>query len=407
MKPIVATAQMKTLLSDHYRDLARASQQGDQKVAWCSSVGPAEVLLAAGYHVYFPENHTAMIGAKRLSTRYIDRANAHGYSPEICAYLTTDIGAHLMGETPFKDAFGMEAPPRPDVLVYNTNQCRELQDWFAFYGREFDVPVLGIHSPWKIEDVTREAVTYVADQFRDLGEKLAHERGESFDMERFKGILRFSQEATELWKQFLNLAQAKPSPITFFDATIQMAPIVVTRGLPQTVDYYKLLVEEIGRRVKEGVGAVDNEVCRFYWEGMPIWGRLRFLSELFERLGASVVASTYCNSWVFDSLDLDRPFEGLAKSHLEIFINRAETVKETMVVDIAKEFRADAILFHDARTCPYNSNNRFGMPERLRERWGYPVLNIFGDMSDLRCFSEEQTVTLMETFMERRGGTHE
>ena len=39
--------------------------------------------------------------------------------------------------TPLTRAFGMESVPKADVLVYNTNQCRDVQDWLGFYEREW------------------------------------------------------------------------------------------------------------------------------------------------------------------------------------------------------------------------------------------------------------------------------
>ena len=47
-----------------------------KKTAWCTSVGPAELLHALGYNVYFPENHGAMLGATRMATDLIPVAKA-------------------------------------------------------------------------------------------------------------------------------------------------------------------------------------------------------------------------------------------------------------------------------------------------------------------------------------------
>ena len=41
--------------------------------------------------------------------------------------------------------------PRPDVLVYNTNQCRDVKDWFMWYGRRLGVPCLGIESFYNVD----------------------------------------------------------------------------------------------------------------------------------------------------------------------------------------------------------------------------------------------------------------
>ena len=59
------------------------------------------------------------------------------------------------------------------------------------------------------------------------------------------------------------------------------------------------------------------------------------------------------------------------------------------------------IIFHDARTCPYNTNSRFGLPRRLQEAHGIPTLVLDGDLNDLRCFSDEQARTNLEAFVEQ------
>ena len=64
-------------------------------------------------------------------------------------------------------------------------------------------------------------------------------------------------------------------------------------------------------------------------------------------------------------------------------------------------FPIDGMIFHDAKTCPNNSNNRYGMPERLCKKLGIPTLTINGDLNDLRCYSEEQARTNIEAFIEQ------
>ena len=45
-KPIKAVKKMAGIMSDYFYDLDRAAKSGEQKVAWCTSVGPAELLRA-------------------------------------------------------------------------------------------------------------------------------------------------------------------------------------------------------------------------------------------------------------------------------------------------------------------------------------------------------------------------
>jgi benzoyl-CoA reductase/2-hydroxyglutaryl-CoA dehydratase subunit BcrC/BadD/HgdB len=191
--------------------------------------------------------------------------------------------------------------------------------------------------------------------------------------------------------------------MSFFDATIHMGPAVVLRGSETAVSYYEVLLKELEERTAKNEGAVEGEKYRLYWEGMPIWGKLRDLSECFIELRTAVVASTYCNSWIFEAFDPDDPFMSMARAYTEIFIVRNENVKEKYIEEMVRKYRLNGILFHDARTCPNNSNNRYGMPERLEKELGIPAITINGDLNDLRCYSEEQAKTNIEAFIEQLG----
>ncbi|MFP4085854.1 MAG: 2-hydroxyacyl-CoA dehydratase subunit D [Desulfobacteraceae bacterium] len=400
-KKIEATKACKKLMADHFYEMDEAVKTGSKKIAWCTSVGPAELLRGMGFLVYFPENHGAMLGATRMATDLIPYANALGYSPDICSYLTCDVGSYLQKKTPLTMAYGIESVPKPDVLVFNTNQCRDVQDWFAWYARELDAPLIGVYTHRDIGDVGEAQIKDIAVQIEELVPRLEAVSGEKFDMDRFKEAVGYSRRTSELWRACLESAAAVPSPWTFFDATIHMGPAVVARGTREAVEYYELLLPELQQRVKDGVAAVQGEKHRLYWEGMPIWGKLRALSEQFSELKTCVVASTYCNSWIFDQLDPEKPFESMAVAYTELFIVRDEPHKEAYIADCYEKFKFDGILFHDAKTCPNNSNNRYGMPERLSRKLGIPVLTINGDLCDLRCYSEEQAKTNIEAFIEQ------
>lgn len=134
---------------------------------------------------------------------------------------------------------------------------------------------------------------------------------------------------------------------------------------------------------------------------MPIWGKLRAFSEQFAELETCVVASTYCNSWIFSAFDENSPFESMARGYTEIFINRSEPAKEEYIQRMVEEYQVDGIIFHDSKTCPNNSNARYGMPQRLEKELGVPTLTIDGDLNDLRMYSEEATRTSIEAFIEQ------
>jgi benzoyl-CoA reductase/2-hydroxyglutaryl-CoA dehydratase subunit BcrC/BadD/HgdB len=388
---------MKKLMGEYFLSL----ESGKKKVAWCTSVGPAELLRSFGFEVYFPENHGALLGATRTAMDMIPEAIKCGYSGHVCSYTTADIGAYIKKESPLQKHYGMKGAPKPDLIAYNTNQCREVQDWFTFYADEFDCPIVGIQPPRYVDEVSEDEVELVVKQMKRMIPVCEEVSGQKFNLDKFKETVRLSKEATLLWQKVLKTSTAMNAPLSFFDGTIHMGPIVVLRGTQIAKDYYTELLAELEENVANNIGFLPEARTRIFWEGMPIWGKLRMMSDLFTSNGAAVVASTYCSSWVFDKFDENNPWESTARAYTEIFINRSDKAKEKMLAEWFAEFKIDGIVYHDTKTCFNNSNAKFGMPQRLQKITGVPSIIIEGDLCDLRFFSEGQSITKIETFLEQ------
>jgi len=394
MPGLQSQVHLKSLLSEYFQDLK-------SPLAWCTSAGPVEILRALGFRVYFPENHGALLGATRTANDYISVAQKAGYGTEVCSYLTADIGAWIKKETPLQKAYGMAAVPKPDLIVYNTNQCREVAEWFNYFGREFQCPVVGIHPPRHLEAIRVSDLDIVVKQFQNLialGEKII---GHSLDPNALATVVGNSRIGSELWGDVLRTAMNHPSPLSFFDGCILMAPIVVLRGTEACNDFYLQTLTELRQLNSDGIPAVQDETVRLFWDGMPIWGRLRTLSEFFAERNTCIVASTYCNSWILDDLDADQPLESMAYAYTKMFINLGENAKVEYLKNMAKMYDIKGMIFHDSKTCFNNSNNRFGLPQRLRNETGVETLTIDGDLNDLRFYSDGQTRTKLETFIEQ------
>jgi len=396
--------RLKPLMGSYFRSLGEPCQA---PVAYCSSTGPAEILWAMGYRVFFPENHGAVIGAKKQGSRYIAAAVREGFSQDICSYTTCDIGSWILGESPLFDTYGVK-PPVPDVLVYNNQQCLEVQHWFEALGRRLHRPVFGIHTPHLLHEVTDAVLDGQVNQLYELVKFLEGLRGVRLDPRALEQTVRVSAETAIRWGRVLRWGRRRPAPWTFFDHVIHMFPVVVMRGLPEAAEYYAALEEELKGLAEEGKGSLPEERVRVYWDGMPMWFALRVQAEFLARHGVAVVASTYCNTWAFEGLDPSDPFRSLARSETGLFINRSDDVKLEIMARLIKEFDVDGFILHHSKTCWRNSNGHYGMKERLERATGRPGLIVEGDVSDERLWSKEQTLTKLEAFAEimlsRRGG---
>ncbi len=388
--PLASAPKLKELIHDYYLDLDRAGRDERRRVAWCTGLGPVELVRAMGYTPYFPENHAALIGAGRLASKYLRVASADGFSPFVATEMTCDIGAAIAGESPLATIHGMAGIPRPEVLVYSTNHGQYLLRWFEYYSHRFGVPAHGLHPPAGLDQL--DAIDHEASvaQMWRLVERLEKLTGQKLDLDRLGETVELSARASLLWSSILDLGSHLPSPLTYFDTLIHAAPMVLMRGTRQAVTYYELLLAELEARVRDGVAAVPEERLRFYWEGPPLWCGLRRLASFFLDHRIAVVGSSYPSELVLEGLQAGDPIASMARAYAGIYSNRGREFKARFLANESKRFSADAVLWHDARTSPDHSNVRHGLHHRLARDAGVRSLVIEADTHDARLASFDQ-----------------
>jgi benzoyl-CoA reductase/2-hydroxyglutaryl-CoA dehydratase subunit BcrC/BadD/HgdB len=224
--------------------------------------------------------------------------------------------------------------------------------------------------------------------------------GQKLDFDRLAEVVRYSAQAAWLWGEILDLARTVPSPLTFFDTLIHMAPMILMRGTPEAVEYYQILKAELEARVAHQLAAVPGERFRFYWEGPPIWCALRPLAELFLNHQVAMVGSTYCSIFALEGLDPKNPIESLARTYTGIFHNRSDRFKENYLVSKFQEYGVDGVLYHEGRTSPEHSNVRYGLEVRLRRTTGLQAIVLEADTHDLRLFSMDRLQRKLDDFIE-------
>ena len=400
--PLESTVRLKELVHGYYRDLAAAADAPGRMVAYCSGLAPVEIARALGLTPYFPENHAAVIAATHQSQHYLAHASSAGFSQFASSAMRSDIGALLAGTTPLTAVHGLKRPPRPDVVIYSTNTGHEFVRWFDYYGAHYEVPVLGLHPPPALDAFDRMDVDAAVHQLLRLTADLERVTGFGVDMDRLAEVVGYTAEAARLWSDILDLACAVPAPITVFDTLVHMAPMVLLRGTPEAVAYYRLLKAEVEDRVVQGIGAVPGETQRFYWDGPPIWYALRPLAQLFADRGIAVTASTYGANFTLPGLDPDDPVESLAHTYAAVFSNRSGNYQSAYLAEQFSKYGVDAAVYHDCRTAPDARHVRAGLAaqvERLTEVRG---LVIEADSHDERLLSLDRLQGQLAEFTEQR-----
>ena len=392
--PLRTGVYTKEIIAKHY--LEGRYVNGVKPVAWVTSGAPIEILKALGFYILYPENHGALCGARKAALEISEEAEKKGYSIDICSYARTDIGSTLSKKTPVGKL------PKPDLLLCCTNICQTVLYWYRVLAEYYKVPLIVIDTPFVYDEAKEHDIEYVKKQLEasvEVSERVA-KKGLSFP--KLKEVVRISKMAAELWLEIMNANKNKPAPISVFDQFIHMAPIVEKRGDPETVDFYAKMLDEIKDRIKNGVGAVKNERKRVLWDNLPIWYKIRFLSEFLAENGVSVVASTYTNAWgeLAPMMDIERPIESMAKTYIYPILNRGTGHKLKTMEIMVKEFDLDGAILHSDRSCKPYSVGQMDQRLKLLNDLGVAALLLEADHNDPRVFADEQVKSRLKAFVE-------
>ena len=391
---LLASQKMKELMTRYYMG-AKMAEGSDKKIAWITSGGPVEFLIAADIIPIYPENHGAMLGASRLSVELCEVAEGLGYSRDLCSYARGDIGSVLTKKSPIPGGL-----PKPDFLLACNNICGTVMKWYQALSRILRVPLFLLDTPFIHHQVVPESLLYVRRQFEELIPFLESMTGKKFDIDRLLEVIKYSSQSAILWKESLDQCAHRPSPMSCFDAFINMAPIVTLRGTKEVVDFYRDMKAELQERVARGVSAVPEEKFRLLWDNIPIWYKMRELSELFASYGACLVADTYTNAWVFEGIETKDPLEGMSRAYTHVYINISMDLMVDRILDLIRRFSVDGLIIHSNRSCKPYSLGQYDIQRIILERTGIPGLVLEADMTDARVYSDAQIKTRVEAFME-------
>lgn len=387
--------RMKEIMTIYYME-AKSARVGGRKVAWITSGGPVEPLIAMDVIPVYPENHGAMIGASKMGVGLCETAEAMGYSSDLCSYARSDIACATVNGGPIGGL------PRPDMLVCCNNICGTVLKWYEVQARYFNVPLFILDTPFCHVGFADEARRYVRRQLDEYVSFLEKACGRKMDHDRLKDVGKWSLEGQRLWQAVLDTATSRPAPMSAFDAFYHLALIVTLRGTPEVIDYYSRLLEKMQDRAARGIGAVPNEKYRLLWDNLPIWHRTRWLSQAFAAHEACLVADTYTSAWCGTTkyIDEDHFFDSMAEAYTRIYLNIGVDEMARTVIEMVDKYQVDGIVMHSNRSCKPYSLGQYDIQKIVEKERGIPSLLIEADMVDERSFSESQVATRIDAFME-------
>jgi len=180
-RTIKCVKKMKEIMTQYYIEAKTAGQTG-KKVAWITSGGPVEPLIAMDVIPVYPENHGAMIGAAKMGADLCEKAEAMGYSRDLCSYARADIGCTPANEGPIGGL------PKPDMLVCCNNICGTVLKWYEIQARHYDVPLFILDTPFCHTEFSDAAKNYVRSQITEYIEFLERACDRKADYDRLTEV---------------------------------------------------------------------------------------------------------------------------------------------------------------------------------------------------------------------------
>lgn len=394
-RKIKCVKRMKEIMTDYYIEAKTAAQTG-KKVAWITSGGPVEPLIAMDVIPVYPENHGAMIGAAKMGVDLCQQAEAMGYSRDLCSYARADIGAAPIDGGPIGGL------PRPDMLVCCNNICGTVLKWYEIQARHFDVPLFILDTPFVHTEFSEAARNYVRAQIGEYIEFLEKVCGRKADDDRMAEVGRLAIECQRLWQAVLDTTTHRPAPMSAFDAFFHLALIVTLRGTQTAVDYYRALLKEMQERVAAGISAVPDERYRLLWDNLPVWYRTRWLAEKFAAHGACLVADTYTSAWCNNMryLKEDHFLDSMAEGYTRIYLNIGVDQMAENILQMIAKYDVDGLVMHSNRSCKPYSLGQYDIQKIIQRQSAIPIMLLEADMVDERNFSESQIETRIDAFVE-------
>jgi benzoyl-CoA reductase/2-hydroxyglutaryl-CoA dehydratase subunit BcrC/BadD/HgdB len=373
----------------------RAHEEG-RSIAYTTAVSPVEVFYAHDVIPIYPENHSVMCLTGRMMPKLSLAIEKKGYTSHLCAYARSDLGYRELQESPIGGI------PDPDFLLACNAQCFTLTKWFQVLSRKYAIPVFVFDTPQYIRkgEARKNIIAYVERQLIELIEALEELTGRKFDHDRLAEVMGYSAEASKLYREFLDLAAIKPSPISIFDALIHMAIIVYLRGTKKAVDYYRLLIDEIQEeKISKGIGVIPHERFRLYWENLPIWFKFKDHYEFLAAHDAVILTSLYAHAWSYD-FDVSHPIRTLAENYSSVFSNVELEERAARAIELFRRYSLNGNIMFMNRSCKAVTFGVLDLRDFITKETGIPALVFESDMGDPRFYSEAQIRTRLEAYLE-------
>jgi benzoyl-CoA reductase/2-hydroxyglutaryl-CoA dehydratase subunit BcrC/BadD/HgdB len=401
-------------------DKANRAKEEGRPVAYCmGGCAYHEILDAMGVTSVYTEHYGGVCAAYRVAEPFLVRAEADGYSNNLCGYCRNIIGFDLIrqesGQMPPNAPDG--GVPAPDMMLSCSAGCDLRYKWYQAMGRLWDIPCFSfdvMQVPPFDTDLAAfkpHVIRYQIEQFERLIEFLEKLLDKKMDWDRLAFLVNRGNESLWTWWSAYLLRKNKPTPMPSEDHFSAIVPAVFDLSSRDTLSFYRELYGELQYKVDHRKGVLDEEKYRLLWAGgLPPWHTMAIIN-YFESFGAVFVmeASDY-GPWPFFDVPptMTNPLEILAERTWQ---QRVEYWDDALsggcghsrvqrILNRIEEYDVDGLMMHMTRSCRYQSLGQIHFNNLVQKHVKIPIMFMESDIVDLRDYNEAETKMRVDSFME-------
>lgn len=421
-KPWECWQKAKEIRVSYFKRYAQAKEKGILRTGGCCLLFPLPAGLGDFIHLHSEPYGLAVGSNPQLSQRCTEAVEARGYARDLCAYIRNYWGSVFLNEYVLGGPF-----PEPD-FYFQIHNCDSHAKWYQVIKENIGVPVLVIDYPVGPRGEREQSrFDYLHSQLQEAIPWMERVTRREFDDERFIESLKTFFQSQCLWGEICLLDRVLP-------ATMGMKTMHAFQGVStliahekESLDFHRMLLDEMKYRVKEGIAEIANERCRLMHDNQPPWFFLE-MYRFLESYGAVVVVSLYL---IFLSGTVDVKEDGtfevmktpeqqgkrlktrddalrlltewhLRRSSWTNSLTCEAQEKSEWQINIARNFKVDGVIMHLNRGCEQITSHQKQTRLALMNA-GFPVCVYEGNMADKREFDEKNTLGRLTTFMESMG----
>lgn len=342
------------------------------KFAFSSIFFPHEILMASGINAISTEAISCFLSHGYGLEKYlIDQSESEGIASTLCSYHKAFIAAVS------------ELTPNPMMLLSTSVACDGNLSAFRYLSEKKTLPFQFIDVPYCNDE---ESIRYLSSSLEAFANSL-----DSFDINKLKEILSIENETREELLNYYKLTSLKKYPGKLID---QMYFIMATHSLLGKREFLKW-IKNVNRDLES---SEDFKGKNILWVHV-----IPFYSEpLKELLNTNDKYQVIASDMLFDSfepLDIDNPFDSLAKKLIRHVFNGSYEHKIEHIDRLLAIHNTDGIIAFSQWGCKQASGGLSLLKKHYKDL-DVPLLILDGDALDKRNSQDGQIKTRTEAFLE-------